>query len=78
MPILTLGGMRMQETWSPTPDMTLDKINQSVQANFDAILQRAMSFGINHIETARAYGTSEVQYGGAPYRLDHYALFLFV
>ena len=63
MPILTCGGMRMQETWSPPADMTLERINKHVQANFAAIVDRSMQLGINHFETARAYGTSEVQYG---------------
>lgn len=63
MPILTCGGMRQQETWSPPADMTLENINKHVQANFAAIVDRSMKLGINHFETARAYGTSEVQYG---------------
>ena len=59
------GGMRMQETWAPAADMDFSKINKLVQANFEKIVDRSMKLGINHFETARGYGTSEVQYGEA-------------
>ena len=66
MPILTLGGMRLQETWNPGPDIkSIKDINKLVQANFQAIVDRAFKLGINHVETARGYGTSEMQYAGA-------------
>ena len=32
---------------------------------FVAILERALELGINHFETARGYGCSELQYGEA-------------
>ena len=57
--------MRMQETWAPAADMDFSKINKLVQANFEKIVDRSMKLGINHFETARGYGTSEVQYGEA-------------
>lgn len=62
MPILTLGGMRQQQTWSPKDGTTLEDINKDVQKNFEQIADRAMAMGINHFETARGYGTSELQY----------------
>jgi len=62
MPVLTLGGMRQQQTWSPPADFTAEDIKKEVQNNFEAIADRAMALGINHFETARGYGTSEIQY----------------
>lgn len=42
MPILTCGGMRMQETWNQPEGMTLDQINKNVQINFEKIVDRCM------------------------------------
>lgn len=53
----------MQETWNPKPDMTIEMINKDCQENFKKIVKRSMELGINHFETARGYGTSELQYG---------------
>jgi hypothetical protein len=63
MPILSLGGMRQQETWAPRDDLTVEDIQAEVQKNFEAIADRAMELGINHFETARGYGSSELQFG---------------
>ena len=63
MPIVTLGGMRQQETWNPKEGLTLEEINRECQENFEAIAEYAMSVGINHFETARGYGSSELQFG---------------
>ena len=38
-------------------------IESSGQANLEATIRRALELGINHIETARGYGTSEMQLG---------------
>lgn len=62
MPILTCGGMRMQQTWAQKPDTVISK---ECQDNFQKIIDRSMELGINHFETARAYGTSEMQYAKA-------------
>ncbi|MGB2822773.1 MAG: aldo/keto reductase [Phycisphaerae bacterium] len=62
MPVLTAGGMRFQASWKA--DET-DKITQEGQANVEACLRRALEQGINHFETARGYGTSELQMGRA-------------
>ena len=40
-----------------------DEIPADNQANVEATIQRALELGINHIETARGYGTSEMQLG---------------
>lgn len=60
MPVLTCGGMRYQEAWNDLPP---EKIPAANQENLEATIRRALEHGINHIETARGYGTSEMQLG---------------
>jgi predicted aldo/keto reductase-like oxidoreductase len=60
MPVLTCGGMRYQYQWQDTP---IDSIPADKQANLEATVRRALDLGINHIETARGYGSSERQLG---------------
>ena len=60
MPVLSLGCMRFQQSWT---DLPAEQIEQAGQANLRAILQRAAAAGLHHIETARHYGTSERQLG---------------
>lgn len=60
MPLLSCGGMRYQHSWE---DMDADGITREGQANLEACIRKALKSGINHIETARGYGTSEVQLG---------------
>ncbi len=60
MPVLTCGGMRYQHSWD---DVDPGGIPAAAQANLEAAVRRALEVGINHIETARGYGTSEVQLG---------------
>ena len=60
MPFFSCGGMRYQESWQ---DLTPDKISEANQQNLEATIHRALECGINHIETARYYGTSEMQLG---------------
>ena len=72
MPVLSCGGMRYQFKWQ---DVEPREIPPANQANLEACIQRALELGINHIETARGYGTSEMQLGSilptpAP-RQDH-------
>lgn len=61
MPIITCGGMRMQQTWKPGEGFSMNDVTAECQANFEAIVDRAMALGINHFETARGYGCSEVR-----------------
>ena len=68
MPVFTMGGMRMQQSWGrgDAADIThMSEVDPDCQDNFVAILRRALSHGINHFETARGYGCSELQYGDA-------------
>ena len=60
MPVLSCGGMRYQHKWQDVP---LKEIPAENQANLEATVRRALELGINHIETARGYGTSEMQLG---------------
>jgi predicted aldo/keto reductase-like oxidoreductase len=60
MPVLSCGGMRYQHSWKDVP---LADVPQKNQDNLEATIRRALEVGINHIETARGYGTSEIQLG---------------
>lgn len=60
MPVLTCGGMRFQHKWSDDPFTGIPADNQE---NLERTVRHALELGINHFETARGYGTSEVQLG---------------
>ena len=60
MPVLSCGGMRYQHSWD---DQEEGGITPEGQANLEACIRKALDSGINHIETARGYGTSELQLG---------------
>ena len=67
MPVLTCGGMRYQQEWE---DMDPAKVDREIQENVEAIVHRALELGINHIETARGYGSSEMQLGMVLPKID--------
>jgi predicted aldo/keto reductase-like oxidoreductase len=60
MPVISCGGMRYQFKWQDTDPA---EIPGDCQENLEACIRRALELGINHIETARGYGTSEMQLG---------------
>ncbi len=60
MPVISCGGMRYQFKWQ---DVAPEEIPAAGQANLEATIHRAVELGINHIETARGYGSSEMQLG---------------
>ncbi len=60
MPVFSCGGMRYQHSWQ---DVSPADIPTKNQENLEATIHRALELGINHIETARGYGTSEIQLG---------------
>ena len=60
MPVISCGGMRYQFKWQDVP---LAEVPADSQANLEACIRRAVDLGINHIETARGYGSSERQLG---------------
>lgn len=66
MPVISCGGMRYQYKWQ---DVKPKEIPPDNQANLEATILRALELGINHIETARGYGTSEMQLGNILPRL---------
>ena len=60
MPVLSCGGMRYQQSWEDIDPKDLDAANQE---NIKETIQKSLDSGINHIETARGYGSSEYQLG---------------
>lgn len=60
MPVFSCGGMRYQFKWQDVP---LEEVPPENQANLEATIRRSVELGINHIETARGYGSSERQLG---------------
>jgi len=63
--------MRYQYKWQEVPAWQIPQANQ---ANLEATIRRSLELGINHIETARGYGTSEMQLGNILPRLPREAL----
>src|SRR5882672_286160 len=60
MPVFSCGGMRYQFKWQDVPPHEIPADNQ---VNLESTIRRAVELGINHIETARGYGSSEMQLG---------------
>jgi len=60
MPVFSCGGMRYQQSWNDVPP---EQVEEAGQRNLEACILRALDAGINHIETARGYGSSEMQLG---------------
>ena len=58
IPVISCGGMRYQETWNDE-----ESASEESQVNLENCIRRALELGINHIETARGYGSSEYQLG---------------
>ena len=67
MPVLTCGGMRYQQSWDDIDPKAVEKKNQE---NLETTIHYALEHGINHIETARGYGSSEMQLGWVLPKLD--------
>lgn len=67
IPIITCGGMRVQDTWIPDT-VPLLKPNKSKvvkspsQQNLKDVILNCLRVGLNHFETARFYGSSELQF----------------
>jgi predicted aldo/keto reductase-like oxidoreductase len=60
MPVFSCGGMRYQQSWE---DLKPEAVAEEGQRNLEATILRSLELGINHIETARGYGSSEMQLG---------------
>jgi len=60
IPILSLGGMRFQKSWE---QLDSSEISNEEQNKVENILNLADKYGLSHVETAKYYGTSEVQLG---------------
>ena len=73
IPILSLGGMRFQKSWN---QLDFSDISVKEQTKVENILNLANQYGLNHIETALHYGTSELQLGYALKHLNRKSLIL--
>ena len=62
IPVLSLGGMRFQQSWN---ELKPDEITSDSQEKLEETIRRATDCGLIHIETARHYGSSELQIGWA-------------
>lgn len=60
MPVFSCGGMRYQQAWNDVP---WSEVDEAGQANLESTIHRSLELGIHHIETARGYGSSEMQLG---------------
>jgi uncharacterized protein len=60
IPVFSCGGMRYQFQWQ---DLPFQDIPEDNQINVENIIKKSVEVGINHIETARGYGSSEMQLG---------------
>ena len=67
IPLLSLGGMRFQQSWT---DLPAADITSESQVNLEETLQLAVDQGFHHVETARHYGSSERQLGWALSRCE--------
>jgi len=60
IPVLSLGGMRFQKSWD---QLDFADISNEEQNKVENILNLASKYGLSHVETAKYYGTSELQLG---------------
>jgi predicted aldo/keto reductase-like oxidoreductase len=60
MPVLSFGCMRSMHSWQTVKD---SDIPGGAQTKLEKIVKTALAHGINHIETAHGYGSSEQQLG---------------
>jgi len=62
MPVFTCGTMRFMQGWEDDAE-SRKLITVENQTNLETCIRYGLDLGINHIETARGYGTSEYQLG---------------
>ncbi len=60
IPVLSLGGMRFQKSWD---QLDFSEVSYEEQNKVEKLLDLATQYGLSHVETAKYYGTSEVQLG---------------
>jgi len=60
IPVLSLGGMRFQKSWD---QLDFSEVSYEEQNKVENILDLATQYGLSHVETAKHYGTSEMQLG---------------
>ncbi|NLZ17691.1 MAG: aldo/keto reductase [Desulfobulbaceae bacterium] len=71
--VLSAGCMRSMQSWQDAPAHNFIAAEQN---KLQAIVQEALRLGINHIETARGYGSSERQLGAILPQLDRNSFYL--
>jgi len=60
IPVLSLGGMRFQKSWD---QLDFSEVSYQELILVVYILDLATQYGLSHVESAKYYGTSEVQLG---------------
>ena len=60
IPVLSLGGMRFQKSWD---QLDFSEVSYEEQYKVENLFDLATQYGLSHVETAKYYGTSEVQLG---------------
>ena len=60
IPVLSLGGMRFKKSWD---QLDFSEVSYEEQNKVENILDLSTQYGLSHVETAKYYGTSEVQLG---------------
>ncbi|MGR3176727.1 MAG: aldo/keto reductase [Candidatus Anammoxibacter sp.] len=60
MPVFTYGSMRLHHSWKRSDVPTKESLK-----NVETAVHRSLELGINHIDTANGYGTSEEELGYA-------------
>ena len=73
MPVISCGGMRYQHKWD---DIPWEEVPKEGQENLECTINRALELGIKHSETARGYGSSEMQLGFALKNFDRRSIIL--
>ena len=65
IPVVTLGCMRFQQSWNADAVQDMTKVEDDCQENLVNILRNAFHCGVTHVETAKGYGSSQLQLGFA-------------
>lgn len=73
IPVISFGCMRSMHNWDDTP---LSEIPSGSNLTLEDLVTTALSHGINHMETAHAYGSSERQMGVVLQNIDRSKIIL--
>lgn len=73
LPLLTFGAMRSMITWNEKVPKDIDR---ETEDKLYTLLQTALDHGINHLETAHGYGSSEYELGRILPRFNRHDLII--